>query len=222
MKKIVFSLCVALAASSALAFDLGVAPRIGTQGYGLDLVTPVSGNLNLRLGAYTYKAKKDIESDDATFAADLALKNIGLMTDYHLFSGHLRITAGGFYNGNRLDIATKPNASGNYVFNGNTYNANDFRGSGELTFKKFAPYIGIGGGNAAASNGNWSFLWDIGALYMNEGKVKLNAEILNPAATPAMQTQFQNDLKTEEADLQDKVGKYKWYPVIAFGVGYKF
>lgn len=223
MNKLLLALLAALSASSAMAFEIGVAPRVGTNGYGLDLVTSVvPDTFNLRLGAYSYKLQKDFDNNEATFDTQLQLKSAGLFADYHLFSGHLRLSAGALYNGNQLDVKTKPNKNGQYVFNGNTYNASDFRGEGSLTFKKFAPYVGIGGGNNASSSGNWSFLWDIGAMYQNKGKVKLNAEILNPLAPQSLKDQFAADLQAEEADLQKEVDKYKWYPVVSIGVGYKF
>lgn len=221
MKKILLITTLLAASHGALAFDLAVAPRVGTQGIGLDLVTGVNDRLNLRLGGYRYSYEKDLDTDDAVFGGDLQLKSAGLMADIHPFAGHFRITVGGFYNGNRLDVAAKPNAAGNFVFNGNTYDADDFQGSGQLTFKKFAPYVGFGGGNAIRG-GNWSFMWDVGALYQNKGTVKLNAEILNPLVTPAMQAQFQQDVLVEQQSLQDDVNDFKWYPVVSLGIAYRF
>jgi opacity protein-like surface antigen len=222
MKKLLLiSATALLCAQSASALDLAVAPRLGTQGAGLDLVTGLTDRINLRLGAYRYSYDRDIDSDDATYRGDLKLLSAGLMADYHPFAGHFRLTLGGFYNGNKLDITAKPNASGNYVFNGTSYSASDFSGSGQLTFKKFAPYAGIGGGNAIRG-GSWSFMWDVGALYQNKGTVKLNAQILNTSVTPAMQAQFQSDLLKEQQSLQDDVNDYKWYPVISLGLAYRF
>lgn len=221
MKKILLTAMTLLAAQGVLAFEVAVAPRISTQGIGLDLVTGINDRLNLRLGGYQYSYDKDIDSDDATFGGDLQLQSAGLLADYHPFAGHFRLSVGAFYNGNKLDVTAKPNAAGNYVFNGNTYDAADFQGSGKLTFKKFAPYVGFGGGNAIRGS-NWSFMWDVGALYQNKGTVKLNAEIINPLVTPAIQAQFQQDVLFEQQSLQDDVNDYKWYPVISLGFAYRF
>lgn len=225
MKKILLITTLLAASHGALAFDLAVAPRVGTQGIGLDLVTGVNDRLNLRLGGYQYSYEKDVDGDDATFSGDLQIKSAGLVADIHPFAGHFRLSFGAFYNGNKLDVIAKPNASGNY-FNNPLLTPDRVKGDGTLTFKKFAPYVGFGGGNAIRG-GNWSFMWDVGALYQNKGTVKLNATLLDPSLTNTVIGQtawndFQADLLKEQADLQKDVDDFKWYPVVSLGIAYRF
>jgi hypothetical protein len=52
-------------------------------------------------------------------------------------------------------------------------------------------------------------------------RVRLNANC--PAAFSTAQcNQLQNDLREEELQFKDSWGYHSWYPVLSFGIGYRW
>jgi hypothetical protein len=66
-----------------------------------------------------------------------------------------------------------------------------------------------------------TFSFDLGVLYQGEPNVGLTA-VCGPAVLPAQCTQLQNDVAAEQASLQEDLSDYKFYPVVSFGIGYRF
>ncbi len=89
--------------------------------------------------------------------------------------------------------------------------------SGDATFDEFAPYVGIGFGNAVADDVDLSFSFDLGLIFQGTPDVKLRSD-----GTAAGNPVFVADLQDEEDDLQDDADKFKIYPVLSFGISYCF
>ena len=83
---------------------------------------------------------------------------------------------------------------------------------------EWAPYVGIGWGNAADDNTldlpiAVGFSLDIGAFYQGSPDVLLtDSSGLVPAA----------DLALEQAQLEDDLSGFKFYPVITLGIHIRF
>jgi len=86
-----------------------------------------------------------------------------------------------------------------------------------VDFENASPYVGLGLSNACRKG--WKFALDLGALYQNSPHVSLQQ--VQCGATPNC-AQIQSDVAVEEAELRDKSGGYKWYPVLSIGIGYSF
>jgi hypothetical protein len=59
----------------------------------------------------------------------------------------------------------------------------------------------------------------LGAFYQGSPKVGLKATFVNPALVPPT---FAADLEAERQKTEDDLKNYKVYPVLAFGVSYRF
>jgi hypothetical protein len=161
----------------------------------------------------------EITEADVTYDADLDLRTGGLLLDWHPGGGVFRLSAGAYYNGNEGALTGKP-TGGTFEFNGVTYPASAVGSlTGEATFEHLAPYVGIGFSNAGKKG--WKFAVDLGALYQNSPQVALQVQC-GAALTPAECTTLQGDVQAEEAQLQEEVTDYKWYPVFSIGIGYSF
>lgn len=141
---------------------------------------------------------------------------VGGIVDFHPFEGSFYLRGGLFYNGNeaRLSASLK---NLNVTFNGVNYNFGAAGSAkGKFYFNPVSPYFGIGYG---AEFDNITFTMDAGVLF--QGKAKAKVTQLNGLAAGAS-TQ---DIKNAEIAYARKLNKHKviqFYPVIAFGINYKF
>jgi hypothetical protein len=211
-----------VAAGLALAFsvpparaDVGVNPRVGTLGYGLELSAGLNDKLSVGLGFNTLSRARHDSSEGIDYQFDFKLRSTELLANYHPFGGHFRLRAGLLLNQNEFDLTGQPSAGGTYEFNGNTYTAAQVGAlTGKLTFKKNAPYLGLGWGNRP--NGSWGLTFDLGAVY--QGKPKLSLEATNPTANAALAADLEDQRQQTEQDLSG----YKWWPVIQLGMYLRF
>ena len=221
MKRFVAGFALLLAVSPAAWADVGVLLKAGTLGAGLDVSKGISETLALRLQANAYSYDEDITESDVEYSADLDLRSAGVLLDWHLFSGAFRVSAGAYWNGNETTVTGKPTGA-SYVINGTTYTSAQIGSlNGQIDFPSVAPYLGIGFGSAPKAGRGMSFSFDLGVLYQREPNVGLTAVcgVGLPAGTC---TQLQNDVAAEQVSLQDELKDFKFYPVVSFGLGYRF
>jgi len=210
--------------AQAAGQGMGPTVKIGTTGVGLDFTYGLNSKLNLRAsGNYFTYSYDDFDLDDedevSTTAEDeveatLDLLTLGAFLDWHPWGGSFRLSAGAFYNGNELTLDAVP---GDLIEIGeNEYAVQAFNGA--VTFDSFAPYLGLGFGNAADTTSRWHFSLDIGVLYTGSPEVDISAT----ASNPTLQERLNADIAVETADLEEDVEPFVVYPVIAVGVSYSF
>ena len=218
MKRFVAGAFLFLVGSTAAWGDVGVLLKAGTLGAGLDVSVGMSESLGLRLQANAFSFNEDITESDVKYNADLELQTLGLLLDWHPFSGVFRVSAGAYWNGNEASATGRP-TGGTYTINGVTYNASDIGSlNGQIDFESIAPYFGIGFASAPKAGRGMTFSFDLGLLYQGEPNVGLTVV----CGVPATCTQLQNDVAAEQAALQEDLSDYKFHPVVAFGIGYRF
>jgi len=84
--------------------------------------------------------------------------------------------------------------------------------SADISFNKVAPYIGIGFGDPTAGSKGLGFTFDIGTVFQGAPKAKLSATgLIEPSASPEQQEKLESNLSW-----------FKFYPVVSFGLTYKF
>ncbi|MBI2437829.1 MAG: hypothetical protein HYV36_03325 [Lentisphaerae bacterium] len=87
-----------------------------------------------------------------------------------------------------------------------------------MRFKHFAPYFGLGFGNAVLdADKTWGFVFDIGVILQGSPSVDLSAD-----GAMANNPIFQMALAQEESEVQDDADVFRFYPVLAFGISYQF
>lgn len=199
--------------------DAGIAGTAGTTGLGLHVSVPLQPKLNVRLGANYLSHSRDESIDDLHYDAKLKLRTFDALLDYFPTNGAFRVSAGAVYNGNEANLAAEP-AANTYTLNGRVYDATSVGAiNGKIDFRKMAPYLGIGWGNAAKDKG-WGFSADLGALF--QGSPRTSLTNTGCTAGTAICNQLATDLAAENIDLADDVDKLKAYPVLRVGVHYKF
>ncbi len=93
--------------------------------------------------------------------------------------------------------------------------------NGKTDFNKFIPYFGIGYDNSLFESGNWFITASAGAIYQGSADIKLKYKC-GAAATATTCAQIKKDVLSAQDSINDKVDKYKLYPVISIGITYRF
>ena len=199
-------MAVALIAAAGSAQAWGLGARIGTTGIGGDFGFDVAPTLGGRIGYSAGSISRDVETDDVNYKAKAKLSNLNLLLDWSPL-GPFRISAGFIANDNKIDADGQGNPG--TALAGSTVNGTIKPG------QSFAPYLGIGYGNVWTAGLN--FYFDLGIMFQGSPKVSLQATC-NPGTPPAQCAAAQNEVAAEQQRLQDKVDKYKYYPVANIGL----
>ena len=194
----------------------------GTLGYRGGVGFALSESLNVRLIAAGTDYTRNFSASDVDYSARLRLRNAPVLLDVHPGGGVFRFSFGALLNDDQLDVDAKPSAGAIYRFNNVTYSAAQIgSANGNVSFKRAAPYIGIGFGRPIARHRGWNFAMDIGAAYLGQAKATLTVTC-GAGVSAAICTQIQNDANAEAAQLSDEMGRYRWYPVLQMHLTYAF
>lgn len=183
-----------------------VGGRFGTLGVGFEVTKALTKRTRLRVGANAFTFGTSFKEAGISYDVDLRSRNVAVIFDYHPLNGRFRVSAGVFYNKNEFDA----DAAGTLTVGGTTYanatlNAN-------VSFDRTSPYIGIGWGNAVKEGKRLTHSFDLGVLYQGSPKVKLTATGVGSQA----------DLNQEALELEDALDSFRYYPVISYGISFKF
>jgi hypothetical protein len=204
------TLALLLAAGAAGADSFAIGARAGTTGLGLEGAWPMTDSVNLRAGYFAFDYGTDLEEEGVEYDGDLRLRNAALLADWHPFGGAFRLSAGGVQTGNKF----KGSADGDLEVGDNTYAG---QLDAEVSWSGFAPYLGVGFGNAMRGV-RMTFSLDLGVMFTGSPDVRLDGS----ADDPALEAAFAEDLERERANLEDELSDAKYYPVVSLGLAYRF
>jgi hypothetical protein len=193
------------------AQDYAASVKVSTLGVGVEAYRSIGPDFNVRLGVanFSYTANGVSNSDTYTANANLKLLSFSALADWFPFENSLRVSAGLFVNLNKADITLIPKKT---YTQGNIQYTPDKLGqlNAELTFNKVAPYIGLGLGNPTGGAPGLGFTFDVGTFFQGGPKASMTAtKLLGPSAS-------------QSGILQDDLKSLKFYPVLSFGLFYKF
>ena len=154
-------------------------------------------------------------ADDNTYDGHLSLKQGGAYLDlFPISNSGFRVTLGALINDDELNAHAEPNADGFYKIGSDYVPAIGDAPSAKVTLPHVMPYVGVGYGHKPLSKG-FGFTFDIGAAY---GKPQVSYYV------PEIYSMFttQANIDDEEQKINDRVARYKWYPVVEIGVTYRF
>jgi len=209
---------LAVLSTNAFADGPGLIVKAGTLGAGLDLGWAFSDHFAARLSVNRYSYDDTITESDIEYDADLDLATTGALLDWHPFGGGFRLTAGAYANDNEVSAAGKP-TGGTFEINGVTYPAAAIGSlNGLIAFDSVAPYVGLGFGSMSKSG--FKFTFDLGVMYQKPGAA-LNV-VCGSGLNALECAQLQSDVAAEQAQLNDELDDYRYYPVIAIGLGWVF
>ena len=176
-----------------------VTAKGGTTGLGGDVTVPLVSNwLNLRAGYNFGELRPSLTEAGIEYKGDLHFESTPILLDLHPFHGGFRITGGVYYNKNNMGLSAFLPAGSEI---GGATTLVDTGLSANVSWsKEFAPYFGIGWGNAAEvdpdSSFGLGFSLDIGAFYQGSPNVFLteSSGLVPAAEIAAEQAQIEDDL----------------------------
>jgi hypothetical protein len=218
--------------SSEGRIPIGVGVKMSTLGIGGDVAIAVSHRTNVRFGFNAFSYGHTFDKDGVTYGGNLDLRSAQATYDIFLLKG-LHLSPGVlFYNGNQLTANASVPGGQTFTLSNTSYvsdAANPVTGTGKLSLYKAAPMVLFGIGNLVPRNSHhFSTSFEIGAAYQGPPRVTLN---LGGSAcdstgvfcrTISSDPTIQSNIAAEQAKLNKSASPYKFYPVLSFGVGYKF
>jgi hypothetical protein len=219
-KRIVIGICVILWVCPLLVAaqegGWAIAGRGGTLGFGAELHRVlVPERLSFRIGATFFRYAMDVSDNGINYHGRLRLSGVPIGIDLHPFKNWFRLQGGLMINLNEVSATAKPMA-GLITINGVRYNVAQLgQMEAAVQFNRASPYFGVGFGRPFKKGKHWGFLFDVGAMYHGEARLRL-ATTLPPSSV------LQNDLRQQEQHFQADAREYKLYPLIQFGITYRF
>jgi hypothetical protein len=197
-------LAAALAATAATAQAGGVGLRAGTTGLGADYGFDIAPTLGGRIGLSAMNWNTHVDTSDVRYDAKAKVLTGSLLLDWSPL-GPFRISGGFMPNRNKIDLSGQPSGGGTFPAGSSL--------SGEVKPERsFAPYLGVGYGNVWTKGIN--FYFDLGVMFQGTPEVSLSLNCTPSAAC----TTAQGQVEAERQRVQDKVDKYKYYPVANIGL----
>ncbi len=190
---------------AAQAESDGITARIGTLGYGVEFAHGLSPGTQLRIGANGGSYNFSGSEGNVDYNGSLKLRSGDVLLDFFPFNHVLFFSVGALYDKNKIELKSK---NGTYTINGGSYTNPNV--TGDVTFKTFAPYLGLGLGASPTSKG-FAWIIDVGVAYQGSPKVTLQSSSVSSA-----------NLDPEAAKAEDALHKYKYYPHIGLSFGARF
>jgi len=196
---------------------VGITGKVGTTGLGADLTVPLIPNwINLRAGYNYGEWRPSTTQGGINYKADARLETIPLLIDIHPFHGNFRITGGVYLNRTEIDLSSIVDAS--TVGLGGSLPGIAVLNANVSWSKDYAPYFGIGYGNAVDANVldlpiALGLSIDLGAYYQGSPTVILTES--TGSVLPA-------DLAAEAAQLEQDLSNFKFFPVLTIGIHIRF
>ena len=200
-------LAAALVAAAGTAHAGGVGVRLGTTGVGADYGFDIAPTLGGRIGISGMNINTHLDTDDVRYDAKAKVLTGSLLLDWSPL-GPFRISAGFMPNNNKIDLNGQPTSLTAPIPPGSSL-------SGQVKPEtSFAPYLGVGYGNVWTKGIN--FYFDLGVMFQGTPEVSLSLNC--GSASPAQCAAAQARVEEERRRVQEKVDKYKYYPVANIGL----
>ncbi|MGB0893715.1 MAG: hypothetical protein ACPGUD_04850 [Parashewanella sp.] len=193
----------------------------GATGAGIEYITNVSDQINIRLGVNGFNYDKEFEKNGINYDGRIELRSASLAFDYHPWNSGFRLSIGAYYNGNKVNANAKA-INGEFIFNGDVYKVEDVgSATGDIDFNEFAPYLSIGWASAPLQDAGWAFTAEAGAFYHGKPEIQFNVTCGAKLST-AQCSRLIGDIRVEQDKLQQDINDYEWFPVVTIGLQYKF
>jgi hypothetical protein len=105
----------------------------------------------------------------------------------------------------------------------NIYGSSFLQASAVARYPGYAPYLGFGWGSYEIRKTGFLYSVDVGVMYLGKPKVELTAT--GPVADLARQyypAELESYLAGEKQKIEDALKEYRYYPVVAVGIWYRF
>ena len=219
------------AQNTAISADV----HFGTLGAGVEIKRKFNDHFNARLVINQYEFSYDETEDGTEYSGELDWSTYGVIADWHPAGNGFRLSVGLLANDNELRSSS--------VGDSFTYGPEDTSYTGnanlEVTFDSLAPYASIGWSSQKPRGLSVNF--ELGAMFQGTPLLRANGSAtgtgndtiscdfsiddkgnVTKGAGETCPGKFEDDLKAEHAELTDDFDDFDVYPVIVFGLQYRF
>jgi hypothetical protein len=189
-----------------------ITAKVSTMGLGVEYTHPINAVLSIGFGVNKFNEIRALSEGDIDYDADIDLKSLSMIANYHPWENGFRLRGGAYYNKNEISLDS--DISGEITIGDTTYNA-DVTLDGAINFKAFAPYIGVGYGSEPIGDNNLSLDIDVGVM-----KSPVSATLTGTCDGTC--DGFDDELAKEQAELAEAIENLDFYPVISLGLSYRF
>jgi hypothetical protein len=211
---------------------VGIGVKVSSLGIGGEAALALTHRSNVRVGFNYFSYGDTFNKDGATYKGTLGLQSVQatydvfLVSSFHVSPGVL------LYNGNKVTANVSVPGGQSFTLNKVSYisdPADPVAGTGKLSVYKAAPMLLVGFGNLVPrSSRHFSASFDIGAAYQGPPRIILNlgGSACDPSGvfcrSISSDPTIQANIVAEQAKLNKSASPFRFYPVLSFGLGYKF
>jgi hypothetical protein len=209
---------------------------VGIGGIGLDVSTTLSEHWNLRVGSELLNASSSLVEEQADVTAHLQLRSGHASLDWFPFGNSFRVSQLlNFANNNQLRATALVPPGSTITLDGSDYISSytdPLHGSGSVDFRKVAPGLTAGFGNAIPRSGkHFSFPFEFGFYYVGQPgfKVSFTGSACDPTQPVGLGCQsvdtdvgFQQSLTAFRTRMNHNLSYASFFPVLSSGIGYRF
>jgi len=212
---------------------VAVGGKISTLGIGIEGAVAVTDHSNVRGSFNILDYSRPGNKDGISYDAHLDLRSIQITYDQYL-GGVFHISPGLLaYNGNRLHGNASAPPGQTFSLGGVRYfssQTNPVSGTASTDLRKAAPVILFGFGNMLRkSPRHFAVNAEAGIVFQGPPNTTLNlageACVISPTAgclNAATNSIVQTNIQAQERRIDDDLTVFKYYPVLSFGVSWKF
>jgi hypothetical protein len=190
--------------------------RFGTLGIGGEISKLLTSHIGIRASGNYFSYNRNFNNTDVTYDASLKFEAItGLIDLYPAGRGPFHFSGGVMTRPITLTGSGVP-SNGTFSINHHSYTTAQVGTLSEkLQWASALPYVGLGFGTPAARSSGIGFLFDLG--------VAIGQPTVSLTATGASgNAQLQSDLNAQIAKQQSDASKIPVYPMLSFGLAYRF
>jgi hypothetical protein len=204
--------------------------RTTSLGLGGEVATPLTSTLNLRGGATFFNLGYDFGVDGTNYGFDLHLRTGQMSVDWFPFHGAFHISPGIMIYQSQVSGAASVPAGNTFQLGSATFSSSatdPVHGSASLNFSRtLMPTLMLGFGNIIPRSGrHWSVPFELGAAYMGHNAVQLNLQgtaCIQFGCLSMGNSAVQQDVLSEQNNLNESIKRLQAYPIISTGVAYRF
>ena len=213
---------------------LALRPKAGTEGLGLDLITPLSRRVNLRGGFSLFNGGVNPTISDIDVKGHVHLAAASMELDLHPFGNGFRISPGvTLFNDSHVTGSGVIPVSTAVSFNGVDYNgspSDPMRGSSTIVLgNKIGPRLTMGWGNFIPhrEGSHFAMPFEIGAQYVGAPTIFLSmngsaCDAQGNCGALALDADAQKNIQMEAVKLNADYKGLAFVPILSMGVSYKF
>ncbi|MCK4820110.1 hypothetical protein KA005_30370 [bacterium] len=213
---LILSILLSCGAGCTDSGKYAIAAKGSTLGLGGEFTTGITSNVNARVGINMLDLDFEMELDDIEYDLGIDFSSYSALVDWYVFDGSFRLSGGIISMDHELNLDAKLTVDED--IGDNTYTPDEIGTlSGSIEINQVAPYVGIGWGNPLTHSRRWGFTCDFGVAFTDSPDVTLSAN-----GTMSSNPAFRADMEKERKEIEDDLDSYKFYPVIALSLFYRF